>query len=109
MRIFGYSRALRAVVLAWSIAWLAPAADLAAATLNATGLSGAGTTSAEPFGLFASALSDGGLRRKWLGVQHRLEDEMVQLALCEGNPGGCASPAALQFLAIVDAAKARDG
>jgi predicted transglutaminase-like cysteine proteinase len=33
----------------------------------------------------------------------------VQLALCEGDPDRCASPAALQFLAIVDSAKAREG
>ena len=52
---------------------------------------------------------DGGLRDKWLGVQRRLDDEMVQLALCEGDREGCASPAALQFLAIVDAARAREG
>ena len=65
--------------------------------------------SAEPFGLFTAVLSAGGLRDKWLGVQRRLDDEMVQLALCEGDREGCVSPAALQFLAIVDTAKAREG
>ena len=34
---------------------------------------------------------------------------MVQLALCDGDREGCVSPAALQLLAIVDAARARDG
>src|SRR5437016_2064015 len=63
----------------------------------------------EPFGLPAAILADGGLHDKWLGVQRRLDDEMVQLALCEGDREGCVSPAALQFLAIVDAAKAREG
>ncbi len=43
------------------------------------------------------------------GVQRRLDDEMVQLALCEGDREGCVSPAALQFLTIVEAAKAREG
>ncbi len=38
-----------------------------------------------------------------------LDDERVQLALCEGDLDRCASPAALQFLAIVDTARARDG
>jgi predicted transglutaminase-like cysteine proteinase len=109
MGIFGHSRALRALVLACGIACFAPAAALAAGTLNSSGVSNLGETSAEPFGLFAATLSDGGLRHKWLGVQHRLDDEMVQLALCEGDPNGCVSPAALQFLAIVEAAKARDG
>ena len=49
------------------------------------------------------------LRDKWLGVQRRLDDEMVQLALCEGDRDGCASPAALKFLDIVDSARAREG
>src|SRR6185436_6338253 len=44
--------------------------------------------SAEPFGLAAASLSSGGLRDKWLGVQRRLDDEMVQLALCEGDRDG---------------------
>ena len=34
---------------------------------------------------------------------------MVQLALCEGDRDRCASPAALQFLDIVNAAKGREG
>ena len=42
-------------------------------------------------------------------MQRRLDDEMVQLALCEGDRDGCVSPAALQFLAIVDAARLREG
>ena len=56
-----------------------------------------------------SALTSGGLRDKWLGVQRRLDDEMVQLALCEGDRDGCVSPAALKFLDIVDAARLREG
>jgi predicted transglutaminase-like cysteine proteinase len=109
MGIFGHSRALRAVVLACGMAWLGPAADLAAGTLNPPGRSDGIETSAEPFGLFASRLSSGGLREKWLGVRARLDDEMVQLALCEGDRDRCASPAALRFLAIVDTAKTREG
>ena len=65
--------------------------------------------SAEPFGLFASTLSAGGVREKWLGVERKLDDERVQLALCDGDRDRCASPAALQFLAIVDNARAREG
>jgi predicted transglutaminase-like cysteine proteinase len=42
-------------------------------------------------------------------VQRRLDDELVQLALCDGDRDGCVSPAALQFLAIVDSARAREG
>ena len=57
----------------------------------------------------ASRSAGGGLHDKWLGVQRRLDDEMVQLALCEGDRDGCVSPAALQFLDIVDAARLREG
>src|SRR6202048_3828800 len=106
MGISGRSRALRAGVLAWGIAWFGP--GYAAGTPDTSGASDL-VESAEPFGLFAARLSGGGLLAKWLGVQRRLDDEMVQLALCEGDRDGCVSSAALQFLAIVDAAKARDG
>src|SRR5882672_7239277 len=106
MGISGHSRALRAVILAWGIAWFGP--GYAAGTPDKSGASHL-AESAEPFGLFAARLSGGGLLAKWLGVQRRLDDEMVQLALCEGDRDGCVSAAALQFLAIVDAAKARDG
>jgi predicted transglutaminase-like cysteine proteinase len=49
------------------------------------------------------------LREKWLGVERKLDDERVQLALCDGDRARCVSPAALQFLAIVDNARAREG
>jgi predicted transglutaminase-like cysteine proteinase len=109
MAIFGHSHACRAIALAWGMAWFGPAADLSAGTLGSTGSSELTAGSVEPFGLFASTLSAGGLREKWLGVERKLDDERVQLALCDGDRDRCASPAALQFLAIVDNAKARDG
>ena len=88
------------------LAWFGPAA---AGTLLSPGAAVLIKKSAEPFGLPAAMLMDGGLRDKWLGVQRRLDDEMVQLALCEGDREGCVSPAALQFLAIVDVAREREG
>lgn len=102
------SRALRALMLACGLASAGPVSGVKAETpiLSATQPVG---KAAEPFGLFASALTGGALREKWFGVQRRLEDEMVQLALCEGDRDGCASAAALQFLDIVDAGKSRDG
>jgi predicted transglutaminase-like cysteine proteinase len=109
MGIFDHSRALRAVVLAWGIVWFGPAADLTAGTLDSQASTEQIRGSAEPFGLFAATLSEGGVREKWLGVQRRLDDEMVQLALCDGDRERCVSPAALQFLAIVDVARAREG
>ena len=109
MRHFGHSHAWRVIILAWAMAWLGPAADLTAGTLDSTGSSELMGGSTEPFGLSASTLSEGALRQKWLGVERKLDDERVQLALCDGDRDRCASPAALQFLAIVDNAKARDG
>ena len=100
------SRALRAVFLVCGLAGFGPAA---AGTLLSPGAAVLIKKSVEPFGLPTTILADGGLHDKWLGVQRRLDDEMVQLALCEGDREGCVSPAALQFLAIVEAAKARDG
>jgi len=109
MGIFGHSHALRAIALAWGMAWFGPAADLTAGTLDSTGSSELTGRSTEPFGLFALARSAGALREKWLGVERKLDDERVQLALCDGDRDRCVSPAALQFLAIVDNAKAREG
>ena len=108
MGILGNSHAWRALVLACGMAWFGPA-GLAAATPDSSGASEPTARSAEPFGLFAATLSFGGLREKWLAVERRLDDERVQLALCDGDRERCVSPAALQLLAIVDNARAREG
>ena len=100
---------LRAFVLAFGLACFGAAGPLAAGTLLSPGTASLIKKSAEPFGLPTALLPDGGLRDKWQRVQRRLEDELVQLALCEGDRERCASPAALQFLAIVEAGKLRDG
>ena len=109
MGILVHSHAWRAVVLALAMAWFGPAANLTAGTLITPGAANLVRKSAEPFGLFALALSGGALREKWLGVERKLDDERVQLALCDGDRERCVSPAALQFLAIVDNARAREG
>jgi predicted transglutaminase-like cysteine proteinase len=109
MKAFDHRHALRAAILAWAMVWFGPSADLTAGTLGSSGSSELAGGSTEPFGLFTSKLSHGGLREKWLGVERKLDDERVQLALCEGDRDRCASPAALQFLAIIDNAKAREG
>src|ERR1700760_3363525 len=51
----------------------------------------------------------GGLVAKWQSVVSRLDDERVQLALCDGDRENCASGAALQLLSIVDAGRQREG
>ena len=99
----------RAVILASSMAWFGPAADLWAGTLDSAGTPEVIGRSAEPFGRSASVLSAGTLLEKWRGVARTLDDEAVQLALCDGDRDRCVSPAALQLLAIVDNARARDG
>jgi predicted transglutaminase-like cysteine proteinase len=109
MGIFSYSRALRAAMIAWGMVSFGSAPDLAAGTLLSPGSAVLVRKSTEPFGVFAFRLSGGGLWEKWLGVQRRLDDERVQLALCDGDRDRCVSPAALRFLAIVDNARAREG
>ncbi|MGJ5175738.1 transglutaminase-like cysteine peptidase [Bradyrhizobium oligotrophicum] len=64
---------------------------------------------AEPFGLIRAGVAAGPLRTKWLGLARQLEDERVQLALCDGDRDRCVSPAALRLLAIVDQGRAREG
>jgi predicted transglutaminase-like cysteine proteinase len=109
MGIFNRSRAWRVVMLVCSIVGFCPASELAAGTLISPGALEPMRKSAEPFGLSASRISSGGLREKWLGVERKLDDERVQLALCDGDRARCASSAALQFLAIVDNGRSREG
>jgi predicted transglutaminase-like cysteine proteinase len=109
MGTFNRLHAWRGLVLACGLAWFGSAADLEAATLLTPGSVAPARNSSEPFGMPAAVLSYGGLRDKWLGVERKLDDERVQLALCDGDRERCASPAALQLLAIVDNARAREG
>jgi predicted transglutaminase-like cysteine proteinase len=113
MWISGSARAFRAkilaCVLACGVALSGPTAGMAAATLDEAGPIDPAGPAAEPFGLSASHLSEGGLRDKWLGVERQLDDEMLLLALCQEERRHCRSQPALQLLAIVDAATARDG
>lgn len=102
-------RAWRAILLLCGLMLAGPAAELRAGTLLSPGSAVLARKSAEPYGVFAFAVSDGDLRRKWFKLKDKLDDEMVQLALCDGDREGCVSPAALKLLAIVDQARARDG
>jgi predicted transglutaminase-like cysteine proteinase len=109
MGILVRPHAWRAIIFACSVALFGPSAELSAATLDSSASPELTAWSAEPFGLFAAAISEGPVRDKWLGVERRLDDERVQLALCDGDRERCASPAALRFLAIVDDGRAREG
>jgi len=107
MGLFGQSRAQRAIMFACGLAWFGSLSGLKAETLAfAPDLP---AQSAEPFALATTPLAAGSLHDKWLGLQHRLDDDMVQLALCDGDREACVSPAALRLLAIVDAARQREG
>ncbi len=108
MGFFTQPQPWRVIALAANLLWFG-AADLNAGSLISPGTLDLIRKSAEPFGLFVSRVNGGGLRDKWLGVERRLDDERVQLALCDGDRERCASPAALRLLAIVDNARAREG
>jgi predicted transglutaminase-like cysteine proteinase len=107
MEFFGHARAWRAVALACGMAWFGPVSGLRAEPIAAEAAGIADP--AEPFGLPATALAAGNLHDKWSGLARRVDDDMVQLALCDGNREACVSPAALWLLAIVDAGRLREG
>ncbi len=103
-----YARAWRAGIIACGLAWFGPV-DLRAETPEPSAPAEHDPAISRAVRACRVIPPSGGLHDKWLGVQRRLDDEMVQLALCEGDRDGCASPAALKFLDIVDAARPRDG
>ena len=103
------SRAWRAVLVLCGLILLGSAAELRAGTLLSPGAGVLVRRSAEPFGVFAFAISSGSLQQKWFALKQKLDDDMVQLALCDGDRDNCASPAALKLIAIVDQARSRDG
>jgi predicted transglutaminase-like cysteine proteinase len=109
MGLFKDARAWRAALLACGLASFAPVADATAEPLDAPVSLKPAAGAGEPFGLAAAPIHAGSIRTKWLGVTHKLEDERVQLALCDGDRERCASDAALKFLAIVDSGRQREG
>jgi predicted transglutaminase-like cysteine proteinase len=106
---FNHARALRAATVACLLAGFAPVTAGHAAAPEFIGALGTANEPAEPFHLWTSRVFWGGLAAKWQGVASRLDDERVQLALCDGDRENCASDAALQLLSIVDAGRQRDG
>jgi predicted transglutaminase-like cysteine proteinase len=109
MAFFNSAHALRAAIIACGMVWFGPAGISVAGPAGIPyGLSPK-VIPDEPFGLYTMPVYSGGLLRKWLGVAHKLEDERVQLALCDGDRERCVSEAALKFLRIVDRGRKRDG
>jgi predicted transglutaminase-like cysteine proteinase len=109
MGLFKDTRAWRAALVACGLAYFGPGSIGQAAPWQFDpALARAGETT-EPFHLRASPMFWGGLVAKWQSVAHKLDDERVQLALCDGDRQNCASDAALQLLAIVDSGRQREG
>lgn len=109
MGLFNHARVGRAALLACGMAWLAFATGATAEPLTMPSGLTLTLDSGQPFALAASPIHTGGLVTKWQGVAHKLEDERVQLALCDGDRERCVSDAALKFLAIVDTGRQREG
>jgi predicted transglutaminase-like cysteine proteinase len=109
MALFKHTRAWRAALVACGLVYFGPGSTGQAAPWQFDpALARAGETT-EPFHLRASPMFWGGLVAKWQSVAHKLDDERVQLALCDGDRQNCASDAALQLLSIVDSGRQREG
>lgn len=109
MTISDRARASLLAGLACTIAWVAGATALRATPVGLPASLIAAIHRAEPFGGEARDISAGVLNDKWRELERKLDDERVQIALCDGDREHCVSPAALRFLTIVDQARAREG
>jgi predicted transglutaminase-like cysteine proteinase len=109
MGILSRQRVACAAALACGLVHFGPASAFDAAAPLQLGAQARTIAAAEPFGLSASPVSAGPLYDKWSALKRNLDDERVQLALCDGDREGCVSEAALKFLAIVDSGRAREG
>ena len=102
MRRIGNSSALRAILLVWGLSLICLPTNLMAGELNSPATVAPANSSDEPFGLSTATVAKGAVLDKWLNVEREVDDERLVLKLCEENRASCQSPAALQFLAIVD-------
>ena len=109
MGLLNRRRMARAAVIACGLLQLGPAWAFDAAAPLQLGAQVHAVASAEPFGLTASPVNAGPVYDKWSMLSRKLDDERVQLALCDGDRDRCVSEAALQLLAIVDIGRAREG
>jgi predicted transglutaminase-like cysteine proteinase len=109
MRRIGNSSALRAILLAWGFSLIFLPTHLMAAPLTSPGATDRADSSDEPFGLSTERVTKGAVLEKWLNVEREVDDERLVLRMCEGDRASCQSPAALQFLAIVDSGRALQG
>ncbi|MGJ5007888.1 transglutaminase-like cysteine peptidase [Bradyrhizobium oligotrophicum] len=106
MNFLALMRASLAAAAASAAIWIGSPASAGPA---ARPLGLAAIEDAEPFALPRVVLDAGALRDKWLALARKLEDERVQLALCDGDRERCVSPAALSLLTIIDQGRLREG
>jgi predicted transglutaminase-like cysteine proteinase len=102
-------RASLVAALACAMACAGTATDVPAGPIAQPAALAAARHSTEPFGLSAWDLSTGTLNDKWQALARKVDDDRVQIALCDGDRERCASPAALRFLAIIDQGRGREG
>jgi predicted transglutaminase-like cysteine proteinase len=126
MRIFRAVHGLVALAVAASLISLPPAAEaaervalpeaietasiasaIAKHPLRAT--SPASSDAGEPFAASRPVDYGGLLWIKWHSVERAMTTEQSMIVHCRINPEACASPAARRFLAIVEAARTREG
>ena len=92
---------------------MSPAKPCAAAPVFATSVASLSALpderATEPFGLHATSLSEGPLAAKWRTVRGAIDAELQVVATCRDDLLQCASPEALRFIAIVEAAKTKTG
>lgn len=108
MTILKLMRASLAVAATVAVVWTGDPAG-AGPIGQPLGLATTIRATAEPFGLIRVDLQTGSLASKWAALARKLDDERVQLALCDGDRAHCVSPAALSLLAIVDQGRLRTG
>ena len=109
MGFFKHTHAWRAALVACGLAYFGPVGTGQAAPWQFDPALARAGEPVEPFHLGTSRVFRGGLAAKWASVVSRLDDEQVQLALCDGDRKNCASDAALQLLSIVDSGRQREG
>ncbi|CCD91115.1 conserved exported hypothetical protein [Bradyrhizobium sp. ORS 375] len=107
MSLLGLIRASFAAAAAGAVLWAIGPAN--AGPIGQPLALSAVAADTEPFALPRAELEAGPLRDKWVTLSRKLDDERVQLALCDGDREHCVSPAALRLLTIVDQGRARDG
>jgi len=110
MRIGWCARTSRVLGLLFALL-LGPLAPrpLIAGPLDLHQLVGAANVRSEPFGPATRVVAEGGLYDKWSGVQAKLDVEQTIIAACRSDRAHCTNKAAITFLNIVEAARARDG